>query len=406
MSAFYERHPYPPPRDDLDDSRRLWDLPWRRAESHLFWPGEPYRDDRSILVAGCGTSQAAKYALRWPNAEVVGIDVSANSIQFTARLKRRHGLDNLEVRQLPVERAAELARAFDHVVCTGVLHHLADPDAGLAALREVTAPRGALHLMVYAPFGRYGVYLLQDYCRRLGVRPTSKDIGELVASLKALPKDHPLTPLLRSSPDFRSHAGVADALLHPCDRSYSVPQLLEFLDRAGLAFGRWIRQAPYLPQCGSLASSPHRTLMERLPPEEQFAAVELFRGTMVRHSLAAWRCDGPANARAVAFEGQDWLGYVPVRMPGTISVCERLPEGAAAVLINPRHTCTDLYLPIDARQAELLAAIDGERSIGQIVGRSSDLSDARDFFRQLWRYDQVVFDTSPGPTIPPDQSGR
>jgi len=34
-----------------------------------------------------------------------------------------------------------------------------------------------------------------------------------VASLRALPPDHPLLPLLRNAPDFRDEAGLADALL-------------------------------------------------------------------------------------------------------------------------------------------------------------------------------------------------
>jgi SAM-dependent methyltransferase len=74
VSAFYECHPYPPPVDDLQAYRQIWDDRRRRAESHLFWPAEPYRDDRSILVAGCGTTQAAHYALRWPRAQVIGIE--------------------------------------------------------------------------------------------------------------------------------------------------------------------------------------------------------------------------------------------------------------------------------------------------------------------------------------------
>src|ERR1700761_6336267 len=121
VRAFYESHPYPPPVDDLEAYRKAWDDRRRRAEAHLFWPAEPYRDDRSILVAGCGTTQAAHYALRWPRSRVVGIDVSAKSIAFTHALKRKHALDNLEVRQLAVERAAELGRGFEYVVCTGVL---------------------------------------------------------------------------------------------------------------------------------------------------------------------------------------------------------------------------------------------------------------------------------------------
>jgi len=397
VGAFYESHPYPPPVDDLDAYRRAWDDKRRRADSHLFRPAQPYRDDRSILVAGCGTTQAAHYALRWPRAKVIGIDVSASSIAFTQELKRKHELENLEVHQLAVERAAELGQTFDYVVCTGVLHHLRDPDAGLRALHDVLAPSGALNLMVYAPYGRAGVYMIQDYCRRLGIGRTEHDIRDLAASLRALPPDHPLGPLLRNSPDFATSAGLADALLHPLDRSYSVPQLMDFLQGADLVFGRWVRQAPYLPWCGAIASTPHKPRLVTLAADEQYAALELFRGTMVRHSVIAHTKD-ESRAASVDFDGDTWLDYVPVRLPDTIEVRDRLPTGAVAVLINRNHTYTDLYLPIDDQQARLFAAIDGKRSIADICLEPDDRAIARDFFQQLWRWDQVVFDTSLTPS--------
>ena len=366
VSEFYERYPYPPPMDDLEAYRLLWDSHRRRAESHLFWPDQPYREDRSILVAGCGTMQAAHYAIRWPNARVTGVDVSAQSLAFSQGLKRTHRLDNLELRQLPIDRVAELEREFDYVVCTGVLHHLADPDAGLLALRSVLAPNGALNLMVYAPYGRAGVYMLQDYCRRIGVGASERDVDELAASLKALPPDHPIAALLRSSPDFADKAGLADALLHPQDRAYDVPELMDLLDRAGLAFGRWLRQAPYLPWCGALASTPHQRKLAALQPHEQYAAIELFRGTMVRHTVVACHNGNAARSESVDFKGDAWLGYTPIRLPDTIELRERLPDGAAAVLINRNHTFTDLYLPIDAVQERLLAGIDGKHTIAEI----------------------------------------
>ena len=398
VSEFYERHPYPAPVDDLDAYRRAWDDDRRRVESRLFWPAEPYRDDRRILVAGCGTNQAAHYALRWPRAQIVGIDVSANSIAFTQGLKRKHGLENLEVRQLPVERAAELSQVFDHIVCTGVLHHLADPDAGLRALCEVLEPKaGAISVMVYAPYGRAGVYMLQEYCRQLGLGNSAADVRELAASLKALPPDHPIAPLLRNSPDFTNTAGLADALLHPQDRAYSVPEVMQFLARADLKFGRWIRQAPYLPVCGALATFPHHAKLIALEPQAQYTAIELFRGTMVRHSFIAYRSDAQARAAAVDFDGDAWLDYAPIRLPGTVTVREKLPPGAAAVLINRNHTYTDLYLPIDARQNCLLTGIDGERTAGEICGEPGDRDRARSFFQTLWQWDQVVFDTHRNP---------
>jgi SAM-dependent methyltransferase len=399
---FYERYPYPRPIDTLDNYRRLWqDRQRRHADYHLFWPARSYREDHSILVAGCGTSQAAKHALRWQAAQVVGIDFSATSVRCTEELKRKYKLNNLQVHQLPVERVGELGTSFDQIVCTGVLHHLADPDAGLRALHDVLKPDGAMQLMVYAPYGRTGIYMLQEFCKRIGISVGDQEIRDLVGALRALPSGHPLETLLRGAPDFRHEAALADALLHPQDRAYSVPQLFDFIQSAGLTFGRWVRQAPYTARCGAMAKIPHARRLAQLSLLEQYAAVELFRGTMVRHSVVAYRTDNPAGGQQVSFNGDAWLGYVPIRRPDTICVEERLPPGAAAVLINQSHTYPDLFMPIDPTEKRLFDATDGNIRIGDIVERQSPASQtqsllgiARGFFERLWLYDQVVFDVS------------
>ena len=394
VKDFYERYPYPRPTDDLDNYRRRWeDRHRRRADFHLFWPDKPYTEERTILIAGCGTSQAAKHAARSPAARVVGIDFSATSVRHTEDLRRKYDLTNLEVHQFPIDRVGDLEMTFDEIVCTGVLHHLANPEAALRALRDVLDPDGAMHLMVYAPYGRAGIYMLQEFCRRIGIQASDDEIRDLVVALGALPARHPLARLLHDAPDFRQEAALADALLHPQDRAFSVPQLLDFISGAGLTFSRWVRQAPYSPRCGVMAQLPHASRIAALEPAQQFAAAELFRGAMMSHSVVARRDDRPGRSQAISFSGDVWLDYVPVRVPDTLCVQERLPPGAAAVLINRAHTYTDIYLPIDAREKRLVDAIDGERSIGEIAG-----DEHHDFcctlFQRLWWHDQVVFDSS------------
>jgi len=392
VQDFYERYPYPRPIDSLEKYRWLGqDRQSRRVDYHLFWPLRPYREDLSILIAGCGTSQAAKHALRWPAAQVMGIDFSTTSVRCTEELKRKYNLNNLNVRQLRIDRVNDLEMSFDQIICTGVLHHLADPDAGLRALRSVLKPEGAMHLMVYAPYGRAGIYMLQEFCRRIAIHANDEAIRDLIAALPAVPPGHPLENLLRESPDFRQEAALADALLNPQDRSYSVPQLFDFIENAGLAFGRWLKQAPYTPHCGVLAKIPQASRLKELSTAEQYAAVELFRGTMIRHSIVAYRDDNPGCPQQVSFAGDAWLRYVPLRMPDTICVQERLPPGAAGVLINQTHAYKDLIMPIDSTEKRLFDSIDGSSSIGTIVERTlrcaqtkSQLDMPRSFFEKLW----------------------
>jgi hypothetical protein len=74
-----------------------------------------------------------------------------------------------------------------------------------------------------------------------------------------------------------------------------------------------------------------------------------------------------------------------------------VPPGKVAVLINRAHQFTDLILSVDDREGRLLRAIDGKRTLAevlQVVGKNVDERRALDFFERLWRYDQVVFDAS------------
>ena len=392
---FYTNHPYPPPVDNLERAREMWkDENVLRAEYHVLWPHKEYRPDFDLLVAGCGTWQAARYALTHPAARVVAIDVSPTSIEHTEALKQKHNLTNLEIRQLSIEDAGRLDQRFDLIVCTGVLHHLVDPDEGLRALRSVVSSEGALYFMVYAPYGRAGIHMLQEYCRRLGVGTSQEEISDLIAALRQLPQHHLLLSTQGGSREFNA-GGLADALLNPRERSYSVPELFDFIDRNGLQFKRWYLQAAYLPQCGAIATTPHAERLAALSERDQYIEMELWRGLMSNHSVVVYRNDVNDGGAKVRFDDEQYLRYVPIRMPWTICVQDRLPPGAAGALVNQTHVFPDLYLLIDAQEKLIFDAIDGRRSISEIVGEANESAPlVRDFFQKLWWYDQAVFDTS------------
>jgi SAM-dependent methyltransferase len=396
IREFYTNHPFPPPLDNLDRALELYkDDNVRRAEFHLLWPNREYRADFDVLIAGCGTWQAAKYALCHPDARIKAIDVSTTSLQHTERLKQKYNLTNLEVRPLSIESVGDLNHSFDHIICTGVLHHLADPDAGLRALRSVLNRDGAMYLMVYAPYGRAGIYMMQEYCRTVGVATTPEEIRDLITVLRAMPEHHPLLAVQGGTREFNGNA-LADTLLNPRDRSYSVPQLFEFLDSNELVLGRWYWQALYLPQCGTISRTPHALRLADLPEREQYAEMELWRGRMPNHSFVAYRNDSDQAAPKISFDDDAFIQYVPIRLPWTHCFLQSLPPGAAGVLVNQTHVFQDLFVIIKVHEKKMFDAIDGRRNIAEIMeaANESDSNEAREFFEKLWRHDQVVFDTS------------
>ncbi len=401
VRAFYEAHPYPAPVESLEKRLdRYRDPRRRRAQSLLLWPLEKPRADRTILIAGCGTAQAARHALMEPDARVTAIDISETSLRHTRDLQQKHDLRNLHLHRLQIERAQDLGETFDEIICTGVLHHLSDPDAGLRSLRNVLAVNGAMHIMVYAPYGRAGIYMMQDYCRILGIGVADAELRDLGETVQSLPVDHPIARVVRHAKDFAQPGALADALLNPQELAYSVPQLYDWLERCGLKFGRWYEQGPYLPQCGAIDRAPHGARLASLAPRAKHAALELLRGTMDRHSLVAYRDDREREAQPITFQGEAWRDFVPVRIPWTLTVKDRAPRGVAAVLINPSHMYPDLALFIAAAEERLLKAIDGQRSIGEILQSSPEASadePGRTFFRRLWEHDLIVFDAKRRP---------
>ena len=242
--------------------------------------------------------------------------------------------------------------------------------------------------MVYATYGRNGVYMMQEYCRRLGLTTDGADLADLIATLREIPAGHPMSHVLRETVDFQDDDAIADALFNPRDRSYTVPELLAMVEASRLRMGRWIRQAPYRPQCGAMSETPHAVRIASMPEPDQFAAMELFRGTMARHSVVLHRDDSPLPVLSVRWDTDDWSSFVPIRPPTVVMVKERLPPKVAGVLINQAHVDRDLVFFLDEAEKLVYEAVDGQTPIGDIAGATPQL------FERLWWQDLVMVDAS------------
>jgi SAM-dependent methyltransferase len=109
VSRQYERLRYPRPIEDLEalpDGNWFWFDP---SHFHrMLWPDRDYKPDLDILIAGCGTNQAAVFAYGNPGAKVVGVGISRPSLDHQQYLKDKHGLWNLELHLLLIEEEPPL----------------------------------------------------------------------------------------------------------------------------------------------------------------------------------------------------------------------------------------------------------------------------------------------------------
>ena len=106
----YEKWTYPEPIQNLETwAANNWQWFDPSHAHRVLWPDRPLRADIDILIAGCGTNQAAQIAYNNRAAKVVAIDVSQPSLDHEKFLKDKYALKNLELHLLPIEEVPSLS---------------------------------------------------------------------------------------------------------------------------------------------------------------------------------------------------------------------------------------------------------------------------------------------------------
>jgi SAM-dependent methyltransferase len=392
----YERWRYPHPIHDLEgwiDGNWEWFDP---VHAHrILWPDKEYKPDLDILIAGCGTNQAAIFAFTNPAARVVAIDISQPSLDHQQYLKDKHGLWNLELNLLPIEDVSKLGLDFDLVVSTGVLHHLADPQAGMEALAGCLRPDGVLGVMLYAKYGRIGIELLETVFRDMGLGQDEGSVQVVKDTIAMLSPDHPVQSYLRIARDLQSSdAALVDTFLHGRQRSYTVDECIDLAASAGLEFQGWLLKAPYYAHDLFTPSNEFYRALNELSERQQWSEMERVQTLNGCHFFMACRPDRPKESYAIDFSTEDSLDYVPMmRMRCGLSGTE---------IFRP-----DWSMNLNAAQLPFVQNIDGRRTIREIakqVAQSRESSRAnvaeiekfaRKLFQSLWRLDFVAMGVTP-----------
>ena len=228
VAAQYEAWPYPAWRRSTDEPNATLATAFA-----ALGPGAPLPPPNAeILVAGCGTGrEAALWARRAPEARVTAVDLSAASLRYAA--DRCTGIGNIDFEQRDLHDVAGLGRRFDMIICSGVLHHLPDPEAGWAALVDVLKPGGVMRIMVYSRVARL---LVASALVRLGDLASRAVSDDLLRDVRARLIADPPHPIVHRSPDFYDLGGVHDLLLHAHEDAFDIPRIRRGVERLGLDF--------------------------------------------------------------------------------------------------------------------------------------------------------------------------
>ena len=362
----YEAYPYPE-RDPKDESQRLiMGSPSMPAEiDHCLFGGRrDWSGTFRALVAGGGTgdglimlAQLLTDACR--DYEITYIDLSERARAIAENRAEARQLKDINFVTGSLIDAPSYG-PFDYIDCCGVLHHLPEPQAGFDALAAALSPAGGMGLMVYAPYGRSGVYPLQEAFGQLldGSDPKLR-LRAARRVLQGVPEGHPFRRNPHLSDHMQSDAGFYDLLLHSVDQPFNVFELARALDRAGLAISSFCEPGAY---------DLRRYLPKDIRPPnglsqmQRMGIAEMLSGSLKTHVVYA----APKERVSDALAEKPAIEDVPHLRPDVPA--DKVADAIARsgkIRLNTASGKKTIELP--KASATLLTRVDGQRDLGRIA---------------------------------------
>lgn len=298
VQEHYEDYPYPLRNPEEEKTRLLMILGDYLGEiNHWLFKGKKnFEAGFRVLIAGGGTGDSTIFLAEQlkdiKNTEVVYLDFSKASMEIAQKRAEVRGLTNIKwVNDSILNIPALKLGKFDYIQSTGVLHHLESPAAGLKTLQQALTADGGMSLMVYAQYGRTGVYHIQKIMQMV-----NKNVSDRKQETKngwGIMNSLPATNWFSRGGDLLSDhkmfgdIGLYDMFLHKQDRAYTIPELYEFVEDADLNFVEFsypndriaLSVDHYIKDPELLAH------VKKLAIREQQGIAEIMVGNIIKHSF-------------------------------------------------------------------------------------------------------------------------
>ena len=212
----YEENPYPR---------------WRHLDIPVLTEQQRARGrGRSILIAGCGTGyEPLNMAIRYPEARILGVDLSVPSLAYGKQKAVEFGIENIEFMQADILQLGDLGQQFDLISCAGVLHHMEDPVEGWSKLLSCLKPDGIMKIALYSEVARQSVVLCRNWVKEQGFASTPGGIRDFRQAIMELDDANPLKDIMNWT-DFYSMSMCRDLVFHVQEQRVTLPWIKSVLD--------------------------------------------------------------------------------------------------------------------------------------------------------------------------------
>jgi SAM-dependent methyltransferase len=169
MLELYDSAPFPDSMQGTLPNTNVLLTPWIAAVSKR---GDIFRAGCRILLAGCGSGEEAiAMSKLFPDALIVGVDFSENSIQRAKNRADERGLENLSFYRADLTQQIDFQgfEPFDFILCHGVADYVSDPDELFKTFKLCLSENGVLCMTVNSPNHPAG--RIRTAFRELGINP-------------------------------------------------------------------------------------------------------------------------------------------------------------------------------------------------------------------------------------------
>ncbi len=221
----YREEPFPNILQKASDPKRKLDEFVRWTGSNLNFMNLPnvIKPGARVLVAGCGTGEEVLALWRLlKKPRILAIDMTDASLKIAKKNVQYFKAKGITFRKASIlDDVPRWKEKFDLVYCSGVIHHLENPEKGFQILARLLAKNGHYAISLYLSYG-------------LAVHNLRLRFLDLVAG-QDFERRRAWAVRLKF-PDYQVPQLLQDCYVHPQVKTYSIGQIKAWSDRAGLQF--------------------------------------------------------------------------------------------------------------------------------------------------------------------------
>jgi 2-polyprenyl-3-methyl-5-hydroxy-6-metoxy-1,4-benzoquinol methylase len=248
----YEENPYPRWKDIGFNTASSYQQALLKNFPQLnlsHWQG---KQKLNVLVAGCGTGrQAIRLASYFNDLNVVAIDLSGRSLAYAQQQAVKYKVTNIQFIQADILEFSNFPALFDVIECSGVLHHMEDPELGLQSLQQLLSPTGVMKIALYSEKARQKIIAFRQLIE-LSTQKSQQKLDQRLLRQALLMNQIPGDwNEIISSPDFYSMSNCRDLIFHEQEHQFTPDKIASLLGDNQLDF------------IGMLPTMTARQLMEK-----------------------------------------------------------------------------------------------------------------------------------------------